>query len=86
MNDIAGRHTNVSVNGSWAFLPLQGNPWGWHGVVQSGAGRMTHSGKACRIVERTIWKEAVCLMGDVDQGKGDTNDIRNMTYMVFMVL
>lgn len=26
VNEIAGRHTNVSVNGSEAFLPLQGNP------------------------------------------------------------
>lgn len=26
VNGIAGSHTNVSVNGSKAFLPLQGNP------------------------------------------------------------
>lgn len=54
VNEMAGWHTNVSVNGSKAFLPLQGNPLGWHGLIQSAAGWMTHSGEACRIVEETI--------------------------------
>lgn len=34
VNEIAGWHTNVSVNGSEAFLPLQGNPLGWDGLIQ----------------------------------------------------
>lgn len=34
VNEIAGWHTNVSVNGCKAFLSLQGNPWGWHGLIQ----------------------------------------------------
>lgn len=34
VNEIAGWHTNVSVNGGKAFLPLQGNPLGWHGLIQ----------------------------------------------------
>lgn len=54
VNEIAGWHTNVSVNGSKASLPLQGNPLGWHGLIQWAAGWMTHSGEACRIVEETI--------------------------------
>lgn len=54
VNEIAGWHTNVSVNGSMAFLPLQGNPLGWLGPIQWGARWMTHSGEACRIVEETI--------------------------------
>lgn len=54
VNEMAGWHTNVSVNGSKAFLLLQGNPLGWHGLIQSAAGWMTHSGEACRIVEETI--------------------------------
>lgn len=54
VNEIAGWHTNVSVNGSEAFLPLQGNPLGWHGLIQWEASWMTHSGEACRIVEETI--------------------------------
>lgn len=45
VNEIAGRHTNVSVNGCKAFLSLQGNPLGWHGLIQWGAGWMTHSGR-----------------------------------------
>lgn len=54
VNEIAGWHTNVSVNGSKAFLPLQGNPLGSHGLIQWAASSMTHSGEACRIVEETI--------------------------------
>lgn len=34
VNEIAGWHTNVSVNGCKAFLSLQGNPLGWHGLIQ----------------------------------------------------
>lgn len=34
VNEIAGWHTSVSVNGCKAFLSLQGNPWGWHGLIQ----------------------------------------------------
>lgn len=62
VNEIAGRHTNVSVNGCKAFLSLQGNPSGWHGLIQWAAGWMTHSREACRIVEETIPGAGVRLL------------------------
>lgn len=83
VNEIAGWHTNVSVNGSKAFLPLQGNPLGWHGLIQWGADWMTHSGVACRIVEETIPDTGVHFVFSALPCKNNTGMITNVMCVSF---